>query len=325
MNSSTKKEALLSILILARNEEKNIPHLNKRLTEVMKSLDHDYEVVLIDNASEDHTENQVSKVIANDSHWKYIRLSKNFGPESSIAAGLQYCRGNAIIILLSDLQEPPELIPKFVEKWKEGYDVVYGKFTKRHDDSILKSLGARLAYWLINILSHCRIPGNCGSFYLLDRQVVNALNSFRETDRYFRGLVHWVGFNQVGIEYERQKRLHGKSKAGFFWCIGFAVTAILSFSTFPLRIATLFGIMVTAISILLSILYIVLRLFYTPPSGIMTLLLLILFSLGLQATFLGLLGEYVARVYNQVKQRPTWLIHRTLGFDPDDDPITRKN
>jgi dolichol-phosphate mannosyltransferase len=311
-------DKLISIIIPAYNEEGNIEEVHRRVTAVMESLPHRWEAIIIDNHSTDGTQAVSEAICERDERWRYIRFSKNFTAEISLAAGIRHARGDAIINVFSDLQDPPELIPELISQWEAGNDVVYGIVRRRSDSGLGKRLAARFAYWLIHRLSDCRIPPNAGDFRLISRPVADALNAIREHDRYLRGLVHWVGFRQSGVPYERAERQWGETKAGFWWCIGFALNAIISFSAKPLRLASYFGIAVCAISLLLAALYIVLWIAFEPPAGWTTIALLLIFHMGVQALFIGIAGEYLARTYGESKSRPLWVIEKTVNVaDPE--------
>jgi dolichol-phosphate mannosyltransferase len=316
------KRKCLSLIIPAYNEEMGISVLYERVSALFQTTlsDYDYEAIILDNASTDATAVRAKEVCAKDSHWKYIRYSRNFGFDASLTAGLDHADGDAVITLLSDLQDPPEVIPVFVREWEQGAEIVNGVVHERNDGNRLKTLGAKISYWLIYQLSESKIPPGATDFRLLDRRVVLALRNLREPDRYLRGLVNWVGFRRVLIPYDRKPRLSGRSSAGLWFCLKYAFSAIICFSAKPLQLATLFGVFVTFMSILLSAAY--LGVYFTrpdciplPPPGISTLVLLMLFGIGTQSVFLGLIGEYLARVYNQGKERMLYIVSEKVGFD----------
>ena len=317
--SATK---LLSILVPAFNEEENLPLIFPRLTQILNTLPAhiDYEVIVLDNASIDRTPIIAREFCERDPRWKLLRYSRNFGIEASMLAGMDHASGDAVILLFSDLQDPPELIPEFVRHWEEGFEVVVGVPRKRRDYRLLKTIGAKIAYWLIYTLSDCKIPPNATDFRLLDRKVVDALRRLREPDRYSRGLVHWVGFRRVYVRYDRAPRTVGDSSAGIGFCVRFALNAILCFSAKPLRFAMIFGVFVVTASVLFALVAVVSHLFKLslipiPPPGITSVLLLISFLVGFNTIFLGIVGEYVGRLYNQGKNRPLYLIDEQINFD----------
>ena len=321
---------LVTIVIPAFNEEENLPEVYRRVTAVVASIaDCDFEFLVIDNCSQDATEEVVRGFVARDARWRYVRFSRNFGFESSMGASLHYARGDALILLFSDLQDPPELIPTMIKKWREGYDVVYGEIVARSDASFLKTIGAHVAYKLIYWFSEVKIPPNAGDFRLISRPVIDALKRCGEQNRYLRGLVHWVGFRQASFTYERAPRTRGESTMGLIFSFNFAITALVSFSSTPLRWASFLGGLVTLSSVVGTAGYLILVLLYRwgwmsaspPPPGWVTLVLLILFFGGLQSLFLGILGEYLSKIHIEVKHRPLWVLHRTAGFPPGQDPL----
>ena len=312
----------LSIICPAYNEEHNLPRLYDRVTALFKEAlaAYDYEVIILDNCSGDGTREKAMEICAADKRWKYLRYSRNFGFDPSITAGLDHAEGDAVITLLSDLQDPPEMIPDFVRKWEEGAEVVNGVVRERNDNSWIKSLGAVLSYKLIYHLSETKITPGATEFRLLDRKVVLALRQLREPDRYLRGLVNWVGFRRVLVPYDRAPREGGESSAGLIFCIRYALNAIFCFSAKPLQLSTYFGILVTFVSLLLALLYLFVYFFRPefatlPPPGISTVVLLMLFGIGMQSFFLGLIGEYLARVYNQGKGRVLYIVSEKVGFE----------
>jgi len=320
MNESATK--LLSILVPAFNEEENLSLVFPRLTQILDTLPAhiDYEVIVLDNASTDRTPVIAREFCDRDRRWKLLRYSRNFGVEASMMAGLDYASGDAVMLLFSDLQDPPELIPEFVRQWEEGFEVVVGVLRKRSDSRMLKTFGAKIAYWLIYTLSDCKIPSNATDFRLLDRKVVDALKLLRESDRYLRGLVHWIGFRRSYVLYDRAPRSGGRSTAGIWYSVRFAVNAILCFSAKPLRLVTLLGVLVAAASFgyalfALAVHFLHLSFLPVPPPGITTIILLISFFIGFNTIFLGIIGEYIGRTYNQGKSRPLYLVDEKINFD----------
>jgi glycosyltransferase involved in cell wall biosynthesis len=305
----------ISIIAPAYNEEGNLEEAHRRITAVMETLPHRHEIIIVDNCSTDRTAQVSEAICARDPRCRYFRFSRNFGAEVSLAAGIRHAQGDAIINVFTDLQDPPEMIPEFVAKWEEGYDVVYGVVSTRSDASWLKQRVAGFAYWLIHVLSDCRIPTHASDFRLITREVADALSQCREQDRYLRGLVHWAGFRQIGVPYERQSRQWGDTKASFWWCVGFALNAVMSFSAAPLRLASYFGLVTCGLSVLLALVYLALWLFLSPPAGWTTIALILLFQIGLQSLFIGIAGEYLARTYQEAKGRPLWIIAKTINME----------
>lgn len=311
---------LLTILVPAFNEQDNLPLLYDRLHPVVEQLRPkvECEVIVLDNCSEDRTREVALQLCARDPAWRYVRYSKNFGYHGSLACGFDIAHGDALVVLASDLQEPPELIPQLVELWQKGADVVYGVLDKRRDDNILKTLGAKIFYRLFYWLSDCDMPLYASDYRIISRRVVDVLRGMREPDRYLRGLVHWVGFRQVPVPYDRDKRVHGESSAGLWVSTKWAFNAIICFSHKPLRAMAYFGGLIILASIALGAFFVWTR-FYpssflpAPPTGTTAIALILLFGIGLNAMFLGIIGEYVGRIYNQGKQRPLYVIDETFN------------
>ena len=314
------KNSLISIVIPALNEEENIPRLEQELLAAVESLPYTFEFIVIDNGSTDLTGELVKAICARDYRWKYLRFSRNFTVEMSITAGYHYSRGDAIVVLYSDLQDPPEVIPRFIEKWQEGYDVVYGVRTVRPGDAEWRNVSARIAYRVIGWFSDVPIPNDTGDFRLISRQVRDALESCPEHNRYMRGLIAWLGFRQTGINYERHPRRAGVSKAPFSDLVLFVFNAITSFSLRPLRLFTLMGVIILAVSFIAAFVYAVLWFTKSPPPGITTIIVLILAAIGLNSIGIGLLGEYVGRTYVETKRRPLYVVQEAVNIKPSAGP-----
>jgi glycosyltransferase involved in cell wall biosynthesis len=308
---------LISIIIPARNEEGNIERLEQELLSVVGSMPFDFEFIVIDNASIDQTGNKVKEICDRDARWKYLRFSRNFTVEMSLTAGYHEARGDAIIVLYSDLQDPPDVIPRFIEKWKEGYDVVYGVRTTRPGDPAWRNFMVKIAYRIIRWFSEVPIPTDAGDFRLITRQVRDALEECGEYNRYLRGLIAWLGFRQIGIPYERKPRLHGISNAPFFDIFLFTINAITSFSLKPLRLFTFMGFIILLVSFLAVFVYAGLWLVGSPPPGITTLIILGFFGIGLNSLGIGILGEYIGRIYAETKSRPKYIIQEVYKGSAD--------
>jgi dolichol-phosphate mannosyltransferase len=306
---------LVTLVIPARNEEANIEPLYQALQAITVELPYDFEFIAVDNASSDQTGAMLKAACQRDSRWKYIRFSRNFTVEMSITAGYHFASGDAIIVLYSDLQDPPQVISRFLAKWAEGYDVVYGVRTVRTGDPVWRNFLVKVAYRLISWLSETAIPTDTGDFRLITRRVRDELEKVGEHNRYMRGLIAWLGFRQIGIEYERQPRKRGTSKAPFWDVFFFTLNAITSFSQKPLRLFLLAGIGMLAVSIIAgaiyAILYFVLKM---APPGITTLIVLTLFNIGFTSLGIGVLGEYVGRTYAETKHRPLYVIEEIVGL-----------
>lgn len=321
-NKNIKKK-LISIVIPAYNEEANLDELVRRLETVEKFLPkYNFENILIDNCSHDETQ-RFGLELAKKNNWKYIRFSRNFGFEASLSAGVHHASGDALIYLVSDLQDPPEKIKNILSIWeKNNCDIVYGVLNKRNDGSILKSIGAKIAYKLIHSLSDISIPKNATDFRLISKRVIEVLKQFPERGLYMRGLIHWVGFESKSFSYDRSERKVGKSDANVLYCVDFALKAMIAFSSKPLRLASYLGVSVMAFSGLLAFLqvsaFITNKLnlvnFESPPPGLMTILILQLFFGGLTVFVVGLCGDYIAQIHSETKSRPNYIISKKHGF-----------
>lgn len=311
-----KVKELISIVIPARNEEGNIERLEQELSVIVNAMPFDFEFIVIDNASTDQTGQKVKDICDRDTRWKYIRFSRNFTVEMSLTAGYREAQGDAIIVLYSDLQDPPDVIPQFVAKWKEGYDVVYGVRTVRPGDPAWRNFLVQIAYRLIGWFSEFPIPSDTGDFRLITRQVRDALEECEEYNRYLRGLISWLGFRQIGIPYERQTRRAGVSKAPFWELLFFTFNAITSFSLKPLRLFTFLGFALIAMSVVAGLVYSILFLIGSPPPGITTLIVLSFLGIGLNSLGIGVLGEYLGRTYAEVKHRPLYIVQEAVNVQP---------
>jgi dolichol-phosphate mannosyltransferase len=308
-----RREALITIVIPAFNEEGSIARLEQELLAAVEPLSYTFEFIVIDNGSTDRTGELIKAICARDSRWKYLRFSRNFTVEMSITAGYHYALGEAIVVLYSDLQDPPDVIPKLIEKWLEGYDVVYGVRTVRPGDAAWRNKAVKIAYRLIGWFSDVPIPNDAGDFRLITRQVRDALESCPEQNRYMRGLIAWLGFRQIGVPYERQPRNAGESKAPFSDLLFFVFNAITSFSLRPLRLFTLMGTIILALSVIAAFVYTLLWLTGSPPPGVTTIIVLLLAAIGLNSIGIGILGEYVGRTYIEAKQRPLYVVQETVN------------
>jgi glycosyltransferase involved in cell wall biosynthesis len=306
--------SLISIIVPARNEEGNIPRLEQELNKVVQSLDYEFEFIIIDNHSSDRTGELVKDLCRRDSRWKYVRFSRNFTVEMSITAGYERASGEAIVVLYSDLQDPPDVIPAFLEKWREGYDVVYGVRQVRPGDPAWRNFAVRIAYRLIRSFSDVEIPADAGDFRLISRPVRDALIQCGEYNRYMRGLIAWLGFRQIGVPYKRQPRTAGVSNAPFLPTLFFTFNALTSFSLKPLRLFSLMGFVILGISFVAACIYATLWFVGSPPPGITTLIVLSFAGIGLNSLGIGILGEYVGRTYAEVKRRPLYVIQETLNI-----------
>ena len=312
--TSVSDQPLVSMVIPARNEEANIPRLEQELLAVVDGLPYAFEFLVIDNASEDRTGELVKALCARDARWKYIRFSRNFTGEMSITAGYRFARGEAIIVLYSDLQDPPELIPRFLEKWREGYDVVYGVRTVRPGEPWWKNLAAYWVYRVVTWASDVSIPKDAGDYRLVTRQVRDALLQCGEYNRYLRGLIAWLGFRQVGVPYERRPRAAGKTQSPFWHLVFFTFNAVTSFSMKPLRAFTFLGMLILGASFMAACTFIGLYMAGSRPPGMTTVIVLLCITIGLNSLGIGVLGEYLGRTYTEVKRRPLYLVQEAINL-----------
>jgi dolichol-phosphate mannosyltransferase len=305
-----------SVVVPIFNEEEVLSPFYERLKNVMNSLNEDYEIIFVNDGSTDHSMEALLKLRQSDLNVKIIEFSRNFGHQIAITAGLDHTNGQAIIIMDGDLQHPPEVIPKLIQKWKEGYEVVYTVKKETKDAGFFKNISASVFYSLMNKIGNIRIPKHGADFRLVDQKVLESLKLLRERSRFMRGLVNWVGYSQTSVEFEADARYAGATKYSLKRMIQFALDGITSFSSFPLRISTYFGFLVSAMSFLYAAFAIYARLFtQIALPGWTSILVAVLFLGGVQLITIGLLGEYIGRIYDEVKQRPLYLIKNKIGFE----------
>jgi dolichol-phosphate mannosyltransferase len=304
----------LSVIVPCYNEEAVVETTHARLTAELDQTGLSYELIYVDDGSKDATVEKLRAISARSQHARLIKLSRNFGHQIAVTAGLEYADGEAVVLIDADLQDPPELIPQMIAKWREGYEIVYGVRTSREGESGFKIWSARLFYRLINKLSEVTLPLDTGDFRLIDRKVVRALRRMRERYRLLRAMTSWVGFRQAALPYERQKRFAGASKYPLRKMIALALDGILSFSIVPLRIVTAVGLIMSAFSAIGIIYALIGRLFGDDwvPGWTMMFITMLFFG-GIQFIFLGIIGEYVGRIYGEVKQRPLFLVSEVIG------------
>lgn len=298
-----------SIIAPIFNEFENIPELYHRICEVMDSTGEPWELILIDDGCTDGSTDRIRELAAQDSRVRPVIFARNFGHQIAVTAGLDYARGQAMVVIDADLQDPPETILELAKKWKEGYEVVYAVRSEREGESWFKLFTASMFYRLIYRITDVKIPLDTGDFRLIDRKVVDVMNSMREKHRFLRGMSSWIGFKQIGVEYKRAARHAGVTKYPFKKMLKLALNAITGFSYFPLQVATYFGFISAGIAILAIPVVAALRLagshFF---EGQTTTLISVLFLGGVQLISLGILGEYIGRIYDEVKGRPLYVV-----------------
>lgn len=310
---------LISVVVPCYNEEAVIETTHDRLSGVLKDEKVRFEIIYVDDGSQDQTLDLLYDLHDQHSRVQVVSLSRNYGHQVAITAGMDHAQGHAVVVIDADLQDPPEVVPKMIEKWRKGVDVVYGKRKRREGESAFKLWTAKAFYRLINWISRVDIPLDTGDFRLMDRRVVEAFLDMPERDRFVRGMVSWLGFEQEPVEYERAPRHAGETKYPLSEMVEFATDGILSFSTAPLKIATWVGFLASGASVIGIIYALVLRLFtniWVP--GWTALFISVLFLGGLQLISLGIIGEYVGRIYGETKRRPLYLVqdHREADHSP---------
>jgi polyisoprenyl-phosphate glycosyltransferase len=310
-----KARPLLSVVVPCANEEEVLGETHHRLTGALAAVGMDFEILYVDDGSSDATLERLREIGRADPRVRVISLSRNFGHQVAITAGMEHAAGDAIVVIDADLQDPPEVIGEFIEKWQDGHDVVYGVRTEREGESVFKLWTAKLFYRLIGRFSDTKIAPDAGDFRLIDRRVAKALLAMPERDRFIRGMVGWLGFSQVAVPYRRAARVAGKTKYPLLKMVHFAADGIVSFSTTPLKMATYLGFGVSGLSIL-GILYALYVHFFVKGAvqGWASLLIAVFFIGGVQLICLGIIGEYVGRIYGESKRRPLYLIREKIGF-----------
>lgn len=299
----------VSIIIPALDEEDNIAFSFNRIRDVMQSNAISFEVIYIDDGSTDNTLENIKKLASENANVRYASFSRNFGHEAASSCGFKMAQGKAVVLIDADLQDPPEVIPEFYKKWREGYEVVYGRRTLRKHESVIKKFTSFAFYRVLRLFSDISIPLDVGDFRLVDRKVVDHFNSLPERNRFVRGMFSWIGFKQVAVEYDRGAREHGATKYSYFKLGLLSIDALVSFSVAPLRICIAFGFITIILSFIMSFVIILQRIFWgmdIPGYALMTAGMF--FLGGVQLMFLGVIGEYVGKIYNQVQGRPLYVI-----------------
>jgi len=313
---------MITVVVPCYNETEVLGQLYRRLTTAAESWGEPFEVILVDDGSDETTWRQIEEIHRHDPRWRAVRLSRNFGHQAALSAGIHYASGDAVILIDADLQDPPEELHRFIARWRQGYEVVYA-VRRRRKENVLKRLCYGLFYRLLAGVSKTPIPLDSGDFCLMDRKVVELLKSLPEQNRFLRGLRAWTGFRQVGVEYQRHARAAGTSKYGLRKLVQLAVDGVFSFSTVPLRLVTQLGILVSTVAFLGAVFTLLQRVFMdwfariglAPVPGFATIVIAILFLGGVQLICMGIIGEYVGRIYDEVKGRPLWIVRQSHGLN----------
>ncbi|HEY9626164.1 MAG TPA: glycosyltransferase family 2 protein [Coleofasciculaceae cyanobacterium] len=305
-----------SLVVPIYNEEDNILELHRRLSRVMESLDGETELILVDDGSRDRSLILMRELHEQDDRVSYLSLARNFGHQVAVTAGLNFARGEAIVVLDADLQDPPELIPEMIALWRHGYQVVYAQRTQRQKERWLKRVTAYAFYRVLRHLADVEIPTDTGDFCLMDRRIVDLLNAMPERNRYIRGLRAWVGFQQTAIQYSRDPRFAGEVKYTFSQSLALAINSLVSFSRVPLRLSTYLGLAAAAIALFMAVLVVYWRFFapHSPLTGYATITVVVFFLGAVQLISIGILGEYIGRIYEEIKGRPLYTLSEVAGF-----------
>lgn len=310
--------AMLSVVVPIYFEEETIPEFYDRIKKVLVTQEPElsHEIIFVNDGSTDRSLPLLKNLVENDTSVKLINLSRNFGHQLAITAGIDNASGDAVVVIDGDLQDPPEVISGMLSLWKEGYQVIYGVRNKRSGESFFKLATAAVFYRFMQKLSDIKIPLDSGDFRLMDRKVVDALSEIREENRYIRGLISWIGFKQCGIPYDRDSRYAGETKFNLSKMLRFAFDGITSFSDKPLLISSRIGLVITLCSFL-TMLWLIITKIMNPHSSIQgwtSMLVVVLFIGGIQLISIGIMGEYVGRIYRETKNRPLYVIANKLGF-----------
>ena len=314
---SNEKKLLFSVVIPCMNEELVIRETADRLIAALGGSEISFELVFVDDGSKDTTPELLRELQAEDPRIRVVRLSRNFGHQVAITAGLEHAAGDAVAVIDADLQDPPTMLLEFLAKWLDGYDVVYGVRAERDGETAFKLWTARAFYRIIGRLSDTAIPMDTGDFRLMDRRVVDALLSMPERDRFVRGMVSWLGFSQIAVPYRREARFAGETKYPLLKMIKFATDGIVSFSVLPLRLATWIGFLASGLSVCGIIVVLLERYFGVLGlvKGWSSTVIAVLFIGGVQLVCMGIIGEYVGRIYGETKRRPLYVVRERMGFD----------
>ncbi len=317
----THQQPTISVVAPVYNEEQLIEEFCRRVSAALDPLNEPFEIVLVNDGSRDRSPLLMREIHSRDPRVKVVYFSKNFGHQLAITAGTDYAQGQAVVVIDSDLQDPPEVIPELIAKWREGYEVVYAVRSEREGETWFKTFTAALFYRLIVKITNVNIPVDTGDFRLMDRKVVDTLARMREHHRFMRGLSVWVGFRQAGVSYKRHARKAGDTKYPLRKMLKFALDGITSFSYLPLQMATYLGFITAGLSLIFLIAVVVMRLLYSGDPvdsafyGQASTLAMVLFIGAVQLVSIGIIGEYVGRIYDEVKGRPLYIVSDALGFE----------
>jgi glycosyltransferase involved in cell wall biosynthesis len=319
---NTDQRQLISIVVPAFNEEAVLPHFHQELSKALSEQPFNFEIVYINDGSTDNTLSIVRELRQADKQVTLIDLSRNFGKEIALTAGLQKAAGDAVVVIDADLQDPPELIPELIKEWQNGYDVVYAQRSHRKGESLLKRTTAHFFYRTIQRISKITIPEDTGDFRILSRRAVNALNTFNEQHRFMKGLFAWIGYKQKAVQYQRDPRHSGETKWNYWKLWNFAIDGITSFTIAPLKISTYLGLLTAASAFSYGIYMAIETLIYgNPVPGYPSLIVIVLILGGVQLVAIGVLGEYLGRIFNETKHRPLYFVNEYL---PSSDASSRQ-
>jgi polyisoprenyl-phosphate glycosyltransferase len=316
----TDMKKMISVVTSAYNEEGNIFEMASQLQTVFDANEsYDFEVIFVENGSTDGTYEKMMEVHNTDRRFKIVQLSRNFRMDGGITAGLNYARGDAAVLMTANLQDKPSIISSFIRKWEEGYENIYGIVKSRPGKNIIRRFLSQLFYIIIGYLTKDLIPKNVSDFRLVDRKVYKVINSMNERNRFMRGMFAWTGFKSIGVEYERAERFSGNSHAHFLGVLQLAIQGIFAFSYVPIRYMAVFGFILSFIS-MLYLVYTVIKVLVmgVPFPGYGTIMSMMLMLFGFVFLMLGLLGQYIAQIYEEVKTRPNFIVNRLIGFPFDE-------
>jgi polyisoprenyl-phosphate glycosyltransferase len=315
----------LSIVVPVYKEEGNIPEFLTRMAPILESISPRHEIIFVMDPSPDRTEQVIEKAAVKDPRVKLVKLSRRFGQPKATLAGLHLCSGEAVIVMDVDLQDPPELIVEMVKKWREGFDVVYAQRNNRRGETLIKKVVSYLGYKLINRIAEVDIPPNTGDFRLMSRRVVEELKRLKESHGFLRGMVALVGFPQTAVKFDRPARFAGQGNYNrFLGSLRIGVNGIICFSNYTLTLSTVFGFIVAGFAFIIALVYMGMKLGGVPfPLGNPTIVITVLFLGGVQLISVGILGEYIARIYEEVRNRPLYIVQRTIGLNAGSSPQTQ--